>query len=271
MKVVTATAAIDSGEYTPDDTVSGRSPKEISGVPLENAGGEQFGDIPLTEALTNSVNTVWAEVGEKLGKDTMYKYMDRFGFDEKPHLDYPGFQLATSGVFAGNKLLTADDSIDIGRVAIGQERLNVTPLQMAEVAAAVANDGELMEPRLWSKVIDTDGREEKLDPDRQSRVMSEDTAHTLTEMMTDVVNEGTGGAAALASDQVAGKTGTAEIDIQRGINQAWFIGFAPADDPQIAVAATVERTTGFGGEVAAPIAQKVMEVLLANGGQGDRG
>jgi penicillin-binding protein A len=271
MKVVTATAAIDSGEYTPDDTVSGRSPKEISGVPLQNAGGEQFGDIPLTEALTNSVNTVWAEVGEDLGKDTMYKYMERFGFDQKPLLDYPGFQLATSGVFEGNRLLTADDSIDIGRVAIGQERLNVTPLQMAEVAAAVANDGELMEPRLWSKVIDPDGREENLDPQRQSRVMSEDTANTLTEMMTDVVNEGTGGAAALADDQVAGKTGTAEIDIQRGINQAWFIGFAPADDPQIAVAATVERTTGFGGEVAAPIAQQVMEVLLSQGDGGDEG
>jgi peptidoglycan glycosyltransferase len=199
----------------------------------------------------------------------MYKYMERFGFNEKPRLDYPSFQLATSGVFEGSRLLTADDSIDIGRVAIGQERLNVTPLQMAEVAAAVANDGRLMEPRLWSKVIDTDGREENLDPDRQSTVMSEDTANTLTEMMTDVVNEGTGGAAALAEDQVAGKTGTAEIDIQRGINQAWFIGFAPADDPQIAVAATVERTSGFGGEVAAPIAQQVMEVLL--GQESDQG
>jgi penicillin-binding protein A len=191
--------------------------------------------------------------------------MDRFGFNQKPRLDYPDFQLATSGVFEGNRLLTSADAIDIGRVAIGQERLNVTPLQMAEVAAAVANDGELMEPRLWSKVIDADGRETKLDPDRQSRVMSEETANALTEMMTDVVNEGTGGAAALAGIDVAGKTGTAEIDIAGGINQAWFIGFAPADDPEIAVAATVERTTGFGGEVAAPIAQQVMEVLLAKG------
>jgi penicillin-binding protein A len=271
MKVVTATAALDSGQYSPDDTVSGRSPKEISGVPLENAGGEQFGDIPLTEALTNSVNTVWAEVGEDLGTDTMYKYMDRFGFNQKPPLDYPGFQLATSGVFDGTKLLNAGDSIDIGRVAIGQERLNVTPLQMAMVVAAVANDGELMEPRLWSKVIDTDGREEKLDPERQSRVMREDTANTLTEMMTDVVNEGTGGAAALAEIQVAGKTGTAEIDIDAGINQAWFIGFAPADDPKIAVAATVERTSGFGGDVAAPIAKAVMESILEDGNAGGEG
>jgi peptidoglycan glycosyltransferase len=268
MKVVTATAAIDSGEYTPDDTVSGRSPKEISGVPLQNAGGEQFGDIPLTEALTNSVNTVWAEVGEKLGKDTMYKYMERFGFDQKPRLDYPGFQLATSGVFEGNRLLTTDDSIDIGRVAIGQERLNVTPLQMAEVAAAVANEGELMEPRLWSKVIDPDGREEKLDPQRQSRVMSEDTAATLNDMMQSVVAEGTGTAAALSGIDVAGKTGTAEIDIEGGVNQAWFIGFAPADDPEIAVAATVERTSGFGGTVAGPIAKAVMEAILQKEGEG---
>jgi peptidoglycan glycosyltransferase len=266
MKVVTATAALDSGQYSPDDTVSGRSPKEISGVPLENAGGEQFGDIPLTEALTNSVNTVWAEVGEELGKDTMYKYMDRFGFNQKPPLDYPSFQLATSGVFEGSKLLNAGDSIDIGRVAIGQERLNVTPLQMAMVVAAVANGGELMEPRLWSKVIDTDGREEKLDPERQTRVMSEDTASTLTEMMTDVVNEGTGTAGALSGIDVAGKTGTAEIDIDAGINQAWFIGFAPADDPQIAVAATVERTSGFGGPTAGPIAKAVMESILGGGG-----
>jgi peptidoglycan glycosyltransferase len=264
MKVVTATAALDSGEYEVDDTVSGQSPKQISGAPLENAGGESFGDIPLTEALTNSVNTVWAEVAEDLGKDTMFTYMERFGFNQKPRLDYPSFQLATSGVFDGAKLLNADDSIDIGRVAIGQERLNVTPLQMAQVAAAVANGGELMEPRLWSKVIDSDGREDELDPERQSRVMSGETAEELTQMMTDVVNEGTGGAAALGEIQVAGKTGTAEIDIEGGINQAWFIGFAPADDPQIAVAATVERTTSQGGEVAAPISQAVMEVLLGN-------
>jgi peptidoglycan glycosyltransferase len=272
MKVVTATAALDSGEFTPETTLSGRSPVEISGVPLQNAGGEQFGEIEMTTALTNSVNTYWAQVGEKLGTDTMYKYMDRFGFNEQPPLDYPGFQLAESGEYADGKLLGPDSNeIDVGRMAIGQDKLNVTPLQMAMVAAAVANDGELMEPRLWSKVIDTDGRTEEMDPDRQSRVMDEDTANTLTEMMTDVVNEGTGGAAALADDQVAGKTGTAEIDIDAGINQAWFIGFAPADDPEIAVAATVERTSGFGGTVAAPIAQQVMEVLLGQGDSGDGG
>jgi peptidoglycan glycosyltransferase len=265
MKVVTAAAALDSGEFDSGTTLNADSPKEISGVPLQNSGNQQFGEIDMETALTNSVNTYWAQVGEELGTDTMYKYMDRFGFNANPPLDYPDFQLTPSGEFADGRLLGPDsDQIDVGRMAIGQDKLNVTPLQMAMVAAAVANDGELMEPRLWSKVIDTDGREENLDPERMSRVMDEDTAQTLTEMMTDVVNEGTGGAAALAEDQVAGKTGTAEIDIPRGINQAWFIGFAPADDPRIAVAATVERTTSQGGEVAAPIAQAVLEVLLAS-------
>jgi peptidoglycan glycosyltransferase len=260
MKVVTATAALDSGEFTTNSTLSGRSPIEIEGVPLANSGGEQFGTIDMTTALTNSVNTWWAQAGEKLGKDTMFKYMDRYGFDAKPRLDYPSFQLAASGVYDGNKLLGPNDTIDIGRVAIGQERLRVTPLQMAEVAATVANKGELMEPRLWSKVIDPDGRETKLDPARQSRVMSEDTAAELNTMMQSVVREGTGTAAAVSGIDVAGKTGTAEISA--GVNDAWFIGFAPASDPQIAISCVVEHTSGFGGPTCGPIFKAVAEAIL---------
>ena len=264
MKVVAATAALDSGEFEPDSVVNGDTGIPISGVPLSNAGGQSFGPIALTDALTNSVNTVWAQVAEELGTETMLRYMERFGFSQRPPLDYPEFQLATSGVFEGRRLLDEADTIDIGRVAIGQERLKVTPLQMAMVVAAVANGGELMEPRLWSRVIDPDGRVERLDPERRNRVMSEETAETLTAMMTDVVNEGTGTAAALSGVDVAGKTGTAEIDVAGGVNQAWFIGFAPADDPEIAVAVTIERTSGFGGTVAAPIAADVMEVLIGD-------
>jgi len=266
MKVVTATAALDSGEFTTDSTLSGRSPIEIEGVPLSNSGGEQFGTIDMTTALTNSVNTWWAQAGEKLGKDTMFKYMDRYGFDAKPRLDYPNFQLAASGVYDGNKLLGPSDTIDIGRVAIGQERLRVTPLQMAEVAATVANKGELMEPRLWSKVIDPDGRETKLDPARQSRVMSEDTASELNDMMQSVVNEGTGTAAAVSGIDVAGKTGTAEIS--PGVNDAWFIGFAPASDPQIAISCVVEHTSGFGGPTCGPIFKAVAEAILSGNDSG---
>jgi penicillin-binding protein A len=266
MKVVTATAALDSGELTPNSTFSGRSPIEIEGVPLSNSGGEQFGTIDMTTALTNSVNTWWAQAGEKLGKDTMFKYMDRFGFDAKPRLDYPSFQLAASGVYNGNRLLGPSDSIDIGRVAIGQERLRVTPLQMAEVASAVANKGELMEPRLWSKVIDPDGRETKLNPARQSRAMSEETAATLNTMMQSVVREGTGTAGAVSGIDVAGKTGTAEIST--GVNDAWFIGFAPASDPQIAISCIVEHTSGFGGPTCGPIFKAVAESILQGGNGG---
>jgi penicillin-binding protein A len=263
MKVVTATAGLDSGDLTPSSVFSGRSPIEIEGVPLSNSGGEQFGDIDMTTALTNSVNTWWAQAGEKIGKDTMFKYMDRYGFNAKPRLDLPAFQLAASGAYQGNRLLTPNDAIDIGRVAIGQERLRVTPLQMAEVAATVANQGELMEPRLWSKVVDPDGRETKLDPARQSRVMSEDTASKLNEMMQNVVAEGTGTAAAVSGIDVAGKTGTAEIS--PGVNDAWFIGFAPADHPQIAIACVVEHTSGFGGPTCGPIFKSVAESLLGGG------
>jgi penicillin-binding protein A len=265
-KVVTAAAALDSGKYTPDSQIDGRNNKPISGVPLQNFGGENFASISLTDALTNSVNTVFGEIGEKLGKDTMYKYMDRFGFDERPKLDYPRDQLFASGVYQGDKLLGPGDNIDIGRVAIGQERLRVTPLQMAEVAAAVANDGRLMRPHFMDKVIGPDGRvKDSFGSQEQSRVMSSDAANNLTEMMKHVVESGTGTAAQLQNIDVAGKTGTAEA--AGGFNDAWFICFAPADDPKVAVAVVVEKTqqSQTGGEVAAPLAAQVMRTVLGEG------
>ena len=264
MKVVTAAAALDSGEIDPDTVINADSPKEIGGVDLENAGGEPFGDISATDALTNSVNTYWAQVGERLGNDTYFEYMERFGFLSDPELDYPADAMAPSGVYEEGRLLDADAGIDIGRVAIGQERLLTSPLQMAEVAATVANGGALMQPTLLQEAKDPDGRTiEELDPDEQERVIDEETAAQLTEMMTRVTQEGTASNLTVEGVEFAGKTGTAEINIEDGINQPWFIGFAPAQDPQIAVAATIERCTGcFGGEVAGPIATQVMEALL---------
>ncbi len=264
MKVVTAAAALDSGEFTPGTVLSGASPQEIGGVPLSNAGDEQFGDIDMTTALTNSVNVYFAQVGERLGNETMFKYLDRFGFNQDPELGYPDNQMAPSGVYSEGSLLGPGDAIDIGRVAIGQERLLVTPLQMAEVAATVANGGVLMRPTFVQQVTDPDGRTvQKLDPHEQSTVVSEETASQLTEMMTNVTEEGTAAGLTVGGLAFAGKTGTAEIDVEAGINRPWFIGFAPADDPQVAVAVMLERCTGcFGGEVAGPIATQVMESLL---------
>jgi peptidoglycan glycosyltransferase len=264
MKVVTAAAALDSGEFSPDSVLSGRSPQEIGGVQLSNAGGEQFGDIDMDTALTHSVNTYFAQVGEQLGNDTMFEYMDRFGFDKDPELDYPDIQMAPSGVYSGGHLLDAGDAIDIGRVAIGQERLLVTPLQMAEVAGTVANDGKLMKPTFLQQAKDPDGRTiDELDPDEQDQVISSDTANELTTMMTHVTEEGTAAGLTVQGASFAGKTGTAEIDPAAGTNRPWFIGFAPAADPKIAVAVMLETCDGcFGGEVAGPIATQIMDDLL---------
>jgi peptidoglycan glycosyltransferase len=266
MKVVTVAAALDSGEFDPDTVLNADSPKDISGFPLENAGGEDFGDIDATDALTNSVNTYWAQVGEQLGAGTYFEYLERFGFNSDPELRYPDDQMAPSGVYEQGKLLDPEDSIDIGRVAIGQERLLATPMQMAEVAATIANDGELMKPTFLQGAKDPDGREvSELDPDVQERVISEESAAQVAEMMTNVANEGTASGLSVSTGQgtLAGKTGTAEIDVEASLNRPWFIGFAPVDDPQVAVAAMIERCTGcFGGEVAGPIATQVMDSLL---------
>jgi peptidoglycan glycosyltransferase len=264
-KVVTAAAALDSGRFGPSSVLSGRSPRVVSGVPLANDGDEQFGDIDLTTALTHSVNTVFAQVAEQLGKPTMAEYMRRFGFDSDPSLDYPGDQMLPSGEYKDGVLLPPTSRfVDVGRMGIGQDKLRVTPLQMALVAATVANHGELMKPTLTQSVVDPDGRVvDRIEPERERRVMSEGSADELRKMMESVVREGTGTAAALQGIDVAGKTGTAQINPDQDVTQPWFIGFAPSSAPKIAVAVTVERSQGgFGGTVAAPIAKSVMEELL---------
>jgi peptidoglycan glycosyltransferase len=265
-KVVTATAAIDSGATTPGSIIDGSSPREVSGVPLENFGGTDFGPITLTDALTNSVNTVFAQLGEKVGRSTLVEYMKRYGFFEDPKLDFPDEEMIASGIRKADGNLV-EDGFDAGRVAIGQGgaegEIRATPLQMAEVAATIANGGRLMKPRLTDRVLREDGRvKERITPDLQAEVMKESTAKALTEMMGRVVEEGTGTQAALEGIQVAGKSGTAEVGVNREFTQPWFIAFAPIDDPRMAVAVTLERTQGQGGTVAAPIARQVLESLL---------
>lgn len=265
-KVVTAVAAIDSGQYTPTSTVDGKSPQVFSGVPLNNDDKISYDKVDLTTALTFSINTAWANVATDLGRVSMAKYMSRFGFDSKPQLDYPPTQMAASGArIDGSIVPPTDGRVDLARLSIGQDKLLVTPIQMMEVAAAVANHGVLMQPRIGEELINNDGQISRVLPQQQSRVMSASTALAVTEMMKKVVEEGTGTAAALNGVEVAGKTGTAQIDPLQNLTQPWFIAFAPANDPTIAIAVTVERSFGgFGGTIAAPIARDVMEVLLRN-------
>jgi peptidoglycan glycosyltransferase len=258
-KTVTAAAALDTGKYEPGSKVSGKNGKVISGTPLRNFGGEDFGDVDLTFALTHSINTVWAEVGVKLGRSTLADYMHRFGFGSKPPMDFPPDQMSVSGSSRNGKVISETSRfVDVGRTAIGQALLLVTPLQMASVAQTIGNGGLRMEPRLVKQVVDPDGRtvEEPL-PKEAERVMSADTAAKLTAMMKQVVKEGTGTAAALEGVEVAGKTGTAELDINAGINDLWFIGFTP----RVAVAVVLDHLQGQGGTVAAPVAKQVLQAL----------
>jgi penicillin-binding protein A len=263
-KVVTATAAIDSGAYTPESTVSGRNDVLVSGVALQNDDDESFGEITLTQALAHSVNTVWAQVAEKLGRRTMARYMARFGFDRKPQLDYPADQMSISGEYVGEHLVSPlSPRVDLGRMGIGQDKLEVTPLQMAEVAAAVANHGRLMVPHMTARIVDPDGRTVlHVTPRVQSVVMKRSTAASVTSMMQAVVTEGTGVEAQIPGVKVAGKTGTAETQIGTAINNVWFIAFAPASDPTVAIAVTLEGVPGQGAAFAAPVARQVMERLL---------
>jgi peptidoglycan glycosyltransferase len=269
-KVVTSTAALDSGQYTPNSTVNGNSPVTISGVPLSNDNNQSWGNVDLTTALTYSINTVWAQVAEHLGRGTMTNYMKRFGFYSKPPLDYPPDELNISRPFSphGKPYPPGSPNEDIGRIGIGQGGLLVTPLQMAMVAAAVANGGKLMVPHMTARVVNSDGVAIKtINPALFNQVMKPATAQQLARMMTKVVEEGTGTAAQLGGISVAGKTGTASIGAPgSGLTQPWFIGFAPVDNPKIAVAVTIDQTQGgFGGSVAAPIAKNVIQTLLGEG------
>ena len=270
-KVVTATAAIDSGKFTPGSQIDGDSPKTISGVPLQNDGDQSFGPISLTYALTQSVNTVWAQVAQDVGRPTMTKYMKRFGFYAKPPLDLPPSELYSSRPYSpsGRPYAPASPDEDIGRIGIGQGGLLVTPLQMAMVASAVANRGTLMAPRLLDRAVNQDGQTvATIHPTVAAQVMSSKTSGEVTQMMRTVVDEGTGTPAQLGNDiPFAGKTGTASIG-PAGADETepWFIGFAPANDPKVAVAVTIEKTDGgYGGQIAAPIAKDVVQTLLDEG------
>jgi len=272
-KVVTAAAGLESGVITPETTINAPGSLEVEGTPLQNDFNQDFGPISLDTALTNSVNTWFGQLGQQVGQDQLFETMEKFGFNSTPAIDLPNqgpeSEVAQSGIYEEEHLLHRNDPVDLARVAIGQERLLATPLQMAEVAAAIANGGKLMKPQIWNRVIDPDGRVvDKLDPSVYSEAVSAQTAEELTTAMEGVVREGTGTNAAISGVAVAGKTGTAETPGNEACgggeneNQAWFMGFAPADEPKIAIAASVECTEQFGNDVAAPIFRDVAETIL---------
>jgi peptidoglycan glycosyltransferase len=268
-KVVTAAAGLESGTITPETTINAPGSIDDEGHELANDFNQNWGSISLDTALTNSVNTWFGQLGQKVGQNALFETMEKFGFNSTPPIDLPENEVYNSGVYENGHTLHRNDPVDLARVAIGQERLLATPLQMAMVAAAIANKGKLMKPQIWNRVVDSDGRVVKrLSPSTYSEPVSAKTAEELTTAMEGVVSEGTGTNAAIPGVQVAGKTGTAETPGNKACgggeneNQAWFMGFAPANNPKIAIAATVSCTEQFGNDVAAPIFRNVAETIL---------
>jgi len=266
-KVITATAALQSGLYTPNSMFNDTGSITASGQPLGNFGGEKFGPNTLTQALTHSINTTFAKIGLVLGAQRLGAAMDAFGFGRAPSVDLPAGMVVPSGRYSKTALLPGNQpGEDTERIAIGQEQLLVTPLQNAMVAAAIANHGTIMTPYLVQRVTDTNGSVlETHHNSAYSVATTPEVAAEVTAMMRDVVQEGTGTAAALAGLDVAGKTGTAETPVAN-VNDAWFIGFAPSSAPTVAVAVLIENTPSQGGVVAAPIARAVMQAIIARTG-----
>ncbi|MFH9615730.1 peptidoglycan D,D-transpeptidase FtsI family protein [Streptomyces pratensis] len=265
-KIVTAAAALDAGVVTdPDAATDTPSPYVLPGtettLPDEARGCEK---ASLAEAIRVSCNTVMAHLGVEVGLDGMLEAVDGFGFNEDD-LKIP-FRVARSN-------FDSDMSEDqLAQSSIGQFDTTATPLQMAMVASAVANGGELRRPHLVDRVTTDDGDTvRQQSPDAYRRAMDPTTAQQLQRMMIDVVENGTGTNAAIDGVTVGGKTGTAQHGVDNsGTPYAWFIAWAQAPDsgrPAVAVAVVVEdaeadRADVSGGGDAAPIARSVMEAAL---------
>jgi len=267
-KVVTASAALDSGKFNVNSTFYDPGYCTEYGKQVLNfadqSGPERFGTVTFTEALQHSINAVFCEIGKKLGALKILDYARRFGFYSVPPLETPVNERSISGLYDKGRLFFPknDFQVDPGRLAFGQERMQVTPLQMAMIAATIGNGGVVLRPHVVEKVTAPDGSTViRTKPDPLGRAVAAQHASEINQMMQAVVTGGTGTAAQIPGIAVAGKTGTAETG-ENHVNTTWFIAFAPADNPRIAVAVVVERQHATGGEVAAPIAKQIMEALL---------
>jgi penicillin-binding protein A len=267
-KVVTAAAALDSGKFSPSSTFEDPGYCIEYGQKVFNyadqSGPSVYGSVDFGDAVENSINSVFCELGKELGARTVLDYAKKFGFYEKPPLETPADERTPSGLWNRGRLFDPKDpnQVDPGRLAFGQERLLVTPLQMAMVAGTIANGGLLMEPHVVDRIVSPDGDViQRTKPDEIRRVVKESTAAELTPMMVRVVESGTGTAAQISGIEVAGKTGTAETG-RPGENDTGFIAFAPAGDAEVAIAVYLQNQSGTGGATAAPIAKVVLETLL---------
>jgi cell division protein FtsI/penicillin-binding protein 2 len=261
-KIITTTAALEAGKVSLDDEFEITNGINVGGRFLNNANGEYCGGT-FRESFAESCNAVFAPLGPAVGNDKLVETAERYGFNSPPSLYAP--QIIREVEPEESTIPTEiGEEIDLGVSAIGQGEVLATPLEMANVAQTVGNDGVRMPTSIVAN--------KKLRPDAEPvRVMSPKIANELTELMIGVVNEGTGTAADISEAQVAGKTGTAELGPKPGeeesenpvqIKDAWFSAFAPAEKAKLAVGVLLIEAEAAGGEVAAPIAAEVLAAGL---------
>jgi penicillin-binding protein A len=266
-KVVTASAALGSGAYTASSSFYDPGYCTVYGKRVNNFDTERpFGNLTLATALQFSVNSVFCNIGLKLGAKKILKQAKAFGFYERPPLETPDSERLASGLYKNGRLYEPrrNSDVDAGRMAFGQERLLVTPLQMAMVAGTIGNDGILMRPYVVSKTVTPNGKTRtRTKPTKIRRAVSPATARDVGAMMVRAVQAGTGTAAQISGLEIGGKTGTAETGVD-GSNTTWFICFAgdPGQKPKLAVAVVLQNQSLTGGATAAPIARQVMQALL---------
>jgi peptidoglycan glycosyltransferase len=259
-KLITAAAALSTGSYTPTTVIPAPAtlPLPQSTSVLHNFQGESCGgQATLIQALTISCNTAFGGLGLALGQDALRNQADAFGFDSP----YSVPMKSATSVFP----VDLSDANTI-QSAIGQFDVRATPLQMAMVAAAIANGGVEMKPYLVDQLVGPDLRiVDQTKPTQLRRAVSPQVAAELTQMMESVVQHGTGTSAQIPGVAVAGKTGTAQ-NATGAAPHAWFVAFAPAVQPKIAIAVLVENGGGnsdaTGGAIAAPIAKAVIQAEL---------
>jgi peptidoglycan glycosyltransferase len=268
-KVITAAAALESGKFKPESTFNDPGYCTVYGRRVNNFDtSSPFGTIDLESALENSVNSVFCNIGKALGAKRILDTARRFGFYEDPPLETPADERAPSGLYDKGRLYypKEDSDVDAGRMAFGQERMLVSPLQMAMVAGAIGAGGRLVEPQAVDRIVSPGGRIVlRQRPQLSRRAVSESTADAVAQMMRLAVESGTGTAAQISGWSIGGKTGTGETGVP-GSNTTWFVAFASRDEDtpaELTVAVVLQNQAGTGGETAAPIARSVMEAILS--------
>jgi len=260
-KLVTAAAAL-SNNYTPDTIVKGGTKLDLplTESDLRNGNDSDCGgkEITLTRALAVSCNVAFGDLGLKLGAETLQQQAEQFGFNEDVFDQLPA---------AESRFPSDIDEPSTAFSAIGQFDVAASPLQMAMVTAGIANGGAVMSPYVVQRIRSPDlDVLEEAEPEVLHQAVSESVADDLTEMMVVAVQNGTADEVAISGVSVAGKTGTANSAAERS-PYAWMVAFAPADDPEVAVAVLVEQTDIkrediSGGRLAGPIAADVMRAVI---------